>query len=226
MKKGLCVLGIGVVILICNVVLLIHYGYFGDAYPNIAISRDIIYFVWISLVLSIVILGVVLRSVVRRAQMGSLSEILVVLCLVCLVGFNLHQGSRYYRIVNNKHINTEKQDYISSEYYSGISLAELKTDINADEKLIIYIGEKSPQCSVFEKNLEKTLRECRVELATYYISSDQDGKNSEEMKQLLDEYKITSVPAIIVTQKSKQMKSWMDADKHLEEIQSYIKNMY
>ena len=63
-------------------------------------------------------------------------------------------------------------------------------------------------------------------LATYYISSDQDGKNSEELKQLLDEYKITSVPAIIVTQKSKQMKSLMDADKHLEEIQSYIKNMY
>ena len=53
---------------------------------------------------------------------------------------------------------------------------------------------------------------------------------SEDEQQIvdryLDKYKITSVPAIIVTQKSKQMKSWMDADKHLEEIQSYIKNMY
>lgn len=167
-----------------------------------------------------------MRSVVRRAQTGSLSEILVVLCLVCLVGFNLYQGSRYYRIVNNKHINTEKQGYISLEYYSGISFAELKTDINADEKLIIYIGEKSPQCSAFEKDLENTLRECAVGLPIYYISRDQDGKNSEEMKQLLDKYKITSVPAIIVPQKSKQIKSWLDADKHLEEIQSYIKNMY
>lgn len=109
-----------------------------------------------------------MRSVVRRAQTGSLSEILVVLCLVCLVGFNLYQGSRYYRIVNNKHIRTEKQDYIFSEYYSGISFAELKTDINADEKLIIYIGEKSPQCSVFEKDLEKTLREIQSYIKNMY----------------------------------------------------------
>lgn len=41
MNKGVCVLGIGFVILICNVVLLIHYGYFGDAYPNIAIRDEI-----------------------------------------------------------------------------------------------------------------------------------------------------------------------------------------
>ena len=51
-------------------------------------------------------------------------------------------------------------------------------------------------------------------------------RNKQIVDRYLDKYKITSVPAIIVTQKSKQMKSWMDADKHLEEIQSYIKNMY
>lgn len=226
MKKRICLLGIGSVILLCNIVLLIHYGYFGDTYPNVKVDNSIIYCVWISLVVTIAVMGVILRNIISRTQTGRLSEILAMLCLICLIGLNLYQDGRYYRLVNNKRINTENQDYISSEYFSGISLAELKTDLNADEKMVIYIGENSKKCSVFEKQLEGALQECRVELPTYYTSQDKEGKNNKEMQQLLEEYGVTSVPAVIVTQNSKLEKIWSDADKHLDEIRSCIKKVY
>ena len=46
------------------------------------------------------------------------------------------------------------------------------------------------------------------------------------MYQLLERFGITSVPAIIVTQNSKLEKSWLDPEKYLDEIQTYIKKMY
>lgn len=65
-----------------------------------------------------------------------------------------------------------------------------------------------------------------MELPTYYTSKDRDGENSREMYQLLERFGITSVPAIIVTQNFKLEKRWLDPEKYLDEIQTYIKKMY
>lgn len=80
-------------------------------------------------------------------------KMLIIFVLFCLFGTNLYYGSRYYHIVNKKYINTEKRDYIASEYYYGISLAELKTDIKSNEQIVIYIGRADcTDCFNFEKN--------------------------------------------------------------------------
>ena len=102
-----------------------------------------------------------------------------------------------------------------------------KTDITSNEQIVIYIGRADcTDCFNFEKKLEQTLKECQVELPTYYTSKDRDGENSREMYQLLERFGITSVPAIIVTQNSKLEKRWLDPEKYLDEIQTYIKKMY
>ena len=128
--------------------LLVHYGFFGDVYPNVKVDKDIIYFTWISLVLTALGLGVVLRNVITQPKVKK--KMLIRFVLFCLFGTNLYYGSRYYHIVNKKYINTEKRDYIASEYYYGISLAELKTDIKSNEQIMIYIGRAD--CFNFEKN--------------------------------------------------------------------------
>ena len=128
--------------------LLVHYGFFGDVYPNVKVDKDIIYFTWISLVLTALGLGVVLRNVITQPKVKK--KMLIIFVLFCLFGTNLYYGSRYYHIVNKKYINTEKRDYIASEYNYGISLAELKTDIKSNEQIMIYIGRAD--CFNFEKN--------------------------------------------------------------------------
>ena len=35
MKRWLCILGLDFFFLLCNIVLLVHYGFFGDVYPNV-----------------------------------------------------------------------------------------------------------------------------------------------------------------------------------------------
>lgn len=227
MKRWLCILGLDSFFLLCNIVLLVHYGFFGDVYPNVKVDKDIIYFTWISLVLTALGLGVVLRNVITQPKVKKKKKMLIIFVLFCLFGTNLYYGSRYYHIVNKKYINTEKRDYIASEHYYGISLAELKTDIKSNEQIVIYIGRADcTDCFNFEKKLEQTLKECQVELPTYYTSKDRDGENSREMYQLLERFGITSVPAIIVTQNSKLEKRWLDPEKYLDEIQTYIKKMY
>ena len=139
--------------MLCNIVLLVHYGFFGDVYPNVKVDKDIIYFTWISLVLTALGLGVVLRNVITQPKVKKKKKMLIIFVLFCLFGTNLYYGSRYYHIVNNKYINTEKRDYIASEYYYGISLAELKTDIKSNEQIVIYIGRADcTDCFNFEKN--------------------------------------------------------------------------
>ena len=130
-------------------------------------------------------------------------------------------------MIKNVHFDIDIYNYIASEHYYGISLAELKTDITSNEQIVIYIGRADcTDCFNFEKKLEQTLKECQVELPTYYTSKDRDGENSREMYQLLERFGITSVPAIIVTQNSKLEKRWLDPEKYLDEIQTYIKKMY
>ena len=94
--------------MLCNIVLLVHYGFFGDVYPNVKVDKDIIYFTWISLVLTTLGLGVVLRNVITQPKVKKKKKMLIIFVLFCLFGTNLYYGSRYYHIVNKKYINTEK----------------------------------------------------------------------------------------------------------------------
>ena len=179
MKRWLCILGLDFFFLLCNIVLLVHYGFFGDVYPNVKVDKDIIYFTWISLVLTTLGLGVVLRNVITQPKVKKKKKMLIIFVLFCLFGTNLYYGSRYYHIVNKKYINTEKKDYIASEYYYGISLAELKTDIKSNEQIVIYIGRADcTDCFNFEKKFTKSgikkqfllLRFCESQAIIYFSS--------------------------------------------------------
>ena len=92
MKRWLCILGLDFFFLLCNIVLLVHYGFFGDVYPNVKVDKDIIYFTWISLVLTTLGLGVVLRNVITQPKVKKKKKMLIIFVLFCLFGTNLYYG--------------------------------------------------------------------------------------------------------------------------------------
>lgn len=69
--------------------LLVHYGFFGDVYPNVKVDKDIIYFTWISLVLTALGLGVVLRNVITQPKVKKKKKMLIIFVLFCFVCLEL-----------------------------------------------------------------------------------------------------------------------------------------
>ena len=217
---------IRIVIICLNIFELIHAGFFRDVHPNINVNEVELYFFWGSLFLSIAFLVTILyfitkQNVKKNRQIADKCIMLLIAVLVCL---NIFAGVKYYSIVKDYSLkNAEETDYIASEYLRGISLDELKKNMNAEMEVLIYIGrEDCKECIEFEEKFEKLLKEHYIEMPTYYTTKDRDGARSKEMYDLLDKYGIESVPCIIMVKDSIILKMWTNPIEQLDDIENFL----
>lgn len=154
----------------------------------------------------------------------SIADKCIILLIAVLFCSNIFVGVKYYSVVKDFSLKkAEETDYIASEYLKGISLDELKKNINADTEVLIYIGrEDCKECREFEEKFEKLLKEYYIEMPTYYTTKDRDGARSKEMYDLLDKYEIESVPCIIMVKDSMILKIWANPIEQLDDIENYL----
>ncbi len=226
MKKVIYVLAADFLIILLNIVELVHGGFFRDAYADVELSKAITGFFWVSLFLSVGIFFVLLWSVAKTKQQKfrRAAKIVTGLFIVSMLTANGIAGVKYYLTVKNHQLNkAEKQDYISSEYFRGISLDELKKDINSDDEVMIYIGrETGRESKDFEKKFEKTLKRFSTEMSAYYTSKESDGESKEKIQDYLQSYNIEDVPCVIVAKKSQVIKMWKNPENKLDEIEKCL----
>lgn len=226
MKKIISILLIDFCIIVLNIIELIHGGFFRDVYPTVEIEEIIIGFFWISLFLSVSMFLFLLLISVRQKQqqVKRSSKIIIGLVFFSLVIANIAFGLNYYTTIKNYPLDEmENQDYISSEYFRGISLDELQKDISSDNEILIYIGrEDCRECKIFESKFENILKQFYTEIPTYYTSKDFEGDRREEMYELLENYNIDNVPCVILVEQSKILKVWKNPENELEEIKKYL----
>lgn len=226
MKKIICVLLVDFCIIILNIIELVHGGFFRDIYPAVEIKEMIIYFFWISLFLSVsmffALLFISLKP--KKQRVRRTGKFIIVFIIFFMIIGNSIFGLEYYTMIKKYPVNqTENPDYISSEYFRGISLDELQTDINSDDETLIYIGrEDCKECKIFESKFEEILKQYYTEMPTYYTSEDREGERREEMYELLDNYNIENVPCIILAKQSKILKVWANPENKLDEIEKYL----
>lgn len=221
--KRLIGIAISVLLVFFNIFELVHAGFYRDAHPNAEVHAWILYFFWASLFASIIMLIIALYYDFAKKKKEKFS-IIILLFVVLLMGFNIYTGLEYYNatkiVSSNKSL---EDDYISSEFYRGIYLDELNEDINAEMETMIYIGrDDCKDCIEFEKKFAKLLKKYYVEMPTYYTTKDRNGKRSKEMYDLLEKYRIESVPCVIMVKKSKLLKIWADPITQLDEIEKYL----
>ena len=225
MKKIIAIM-IDIVIICLNIFELVHAGFFRDVHPDININKVELYFFWISLFLSVVLLVVMLYFITKQNvnKNRSIADKCIILLIAVLFCSNIFVGVKYYSIVKDYSLkNVEETDYIASEYLRGISLDELKKNINADTEILIYIGrEDCKECREFEEKFEKLLKEYYIEMPTYYTTKDRDGARSKEMYDLLDKYEIESVPCIIMVKDSMILKLLENPIEQLDDIENYL----
>lgn len=225
MKKIIAIM-IDIVIICLNIFELVHAGFFRDVHPDININKVELYFFWISLFLSVVLLVVMLYFITKQNvnKNRSIADKCIILLIAVLFCSNIFVGVKYYSIVKDYSLkNVEETDYIASEYLRGISLDELKKNINADTEILIYIGrEDCKECREFEEKFEKLLKEYYIEMPTYYTTKDRDGARSKEMYDLLDKYEIESEPCIIMVKDSMILKLWENPIEQLDDIENYL----
>ncbi len=225
MKKIIAIM-INIVIICLNIFELVHAGFFRDAHPDIKINEVELYFFWGSLFLSVVLLVTMLYFITKQNvnKNRSIADKCIILLIAVLFCSNIFIGVKYYSIVKDCSLKkVEEADYIASEYLRGISLDELKKNINADTEVLIYIGrEDCKECREFEEKFEKLLKEYYIEMPTYYTTKDRDGARSKEMYDLLDKYEIESVPCIIMVKDSMILKIWANPIEQLDDIENYL----
>lgn len=226
MKKVIYVLASDFLIILLNIVELVHGGCFRDAYADVELSKVITGFFWVSLFLSVGIFLTLLWSGVKIKQQKfrRAAKIVTGLCIVSMLITNSIVGVKYYLTVKNHPLNeAEKQDYISSEYFRGISLDELKKDINSDDEVMIYIGkETGGECKKFERKFEKILKRFSTEMPAYYMSKENKGESKEKIQEYLQNYNIEDAPCVIVAKKSQVLKMWKNPESKLDEIEKYL----
>lgn len=214
------------ILMILNIVQLVHEVFFRDVYPTILIKDEISYFFWISIFLTVIIFVLMLRFRLTAGDGRETSAVRVVgvVAFFVLLIANIFFGYRYYNTIKPYKLSaTENQDYMSSEYFRGISLDELQQDLQADTPILIYIGrEDCDICNDFEEKLERILKDYSTEMPTYYTSEDREGERREEMYQVLDTYNVESVPTVIWVQDSKVLKIWNNPIDKIDEIKRYL----
>lgn len=225
MKKIIAII-INIVIICLNIFELAHAGFFRDVHTDININEAELYFFWISLFLSVVLLVTRLYFITKQNvnKNRSIADKCIILLIAVLFCSNIFVGVQYYSIVKDYSLKrVEGTDYIASEYLRGISLDELKKNINADTEILIYIGrENCKECREFEEKFEKLLKEYYIEMPAYYTTKDRDGARSKEMYDLLDKYEIESVPCIIMVKDSMILKLWENPIEQLDDIENYL----
>lgn len=214
------------ILIILNIVEIVHEGFFRDMYPTVVIKDVIASFFWISAVLTVIFFVIILRFLLTAGDGRETSSIRIagVAAFFVLLAANLFFGYRYYNTVKPYKWNAaENQDYISSDYFKGISLDEFQQDMQADIPTLIYIGrEDCDTCDEFEKKFEDVLKENYTEIPSYYTSEDRKGERREEMYQILDTYNIESVPTVILVQDLKILKIWNSPIDSINEIRKYL----
>jgi thiol-disulfide isomerase/thioredoxin len=225
MKKIIAIM-INVILICLNVFELVHAGFFKDVHPDININEVNLYFFWISLFLSVILLVTMLYFITKQnvSKKRLIANKCIMLLIAVLFCSNIFVGVKYYSIVKDYSLKkVEETDYIASEYFRGISLDELKKNINADTEVLIYIGrEDCKDCREFEEKFEKLLEKYYVEMPTYYTTKDRDGDRSKEMYDLLDKYAIESVPCVIMVKDSMLLKLWDNPIEQLDDIENYL----
>jgi thiol-disulfide isomerase/thioredoxin len=225
MKKIIAIM-INVILICLNVFELVHAGFFKDVHPDININEVNLYFFWISLFLSVILLVTMLYFITKQnvSKKRLIANKCIMLLIAVLFCSNIFVGVKYYSIVKDYSLKkVEETDYIASEYLRGISLDELKKNINADTEVLIYIGrEDCKDCREFEEKFEKLLEKYYVEMPTYYTTKDRDGDRSKEMYDLLDKYAIESVPCVIMVKDSMLLKLWDNPIEQLDDIENYL----
>lgn len=224
MKKGffaLCIVAFGIIIL--NIAEIIHSGFFADIYPNISVDSLITNIFWVSLAITFVLFIIMLYLGVMKEKENRKTAILIMLILIVMdFAVNAYNSKSYYDIAHGKSLNEEKQDYIKSEWFRGISLDELKADADSDESVLVYIGsDDCKECLTFEEKFETELKKLKTEIPTYYTSSDIDGEQQKDMQEFLDKYNIEGVPTVVLFKKSKVLKMWDNPIEEIDEISSY-----
>lgn len=225
MKKGffaLCIVAFGIIIL--NIAEIVHSGFFADIYPNISVDSMITNIFWISLAITFVLFIIMLYFGMMKEKENRKTAILIMLILIVMdFAVNAYNSKSYYDIAHGKSLNEEKQDYIKSEWFRGISLDELKADADSDENVILYIGrEDCKECLLFEEKFENELIKVKTEIPTYYTSRDRDGGRRKEMYEFLDKYNIEGVPTVVLFKQSKVLKMWDNPVEEIDEISSYL----
>lgn len=163
MKKTICVLLVDFCIIILNIIELIHGGFFRDIYPTVEIEEIILYFLWVSLLLSVsmffVLLFISIKPKKQRAKRTS--KFIIGFIILSMIISNIIFGLKYYAIIKDYPVDKiDNLDYISSEYFRGISLDELQKDISSDNEILIYIGrEDCRECKTFESKFENILKQ-------------------------------------------------------------------
>lgn len=227
MKKVLSsVLAIDFIIMILNIVEIIHEAFFRDVYAEIKISDVVTYFFEISLLLTFIIFFILLFFLLKQKKQkkNNIFKVVEAGVFLLLVAANVYFGLNYYIIVKPYSLSEiENQDYMASNYFRGISLDEFQKDLSSNNEILIYIGrDDCKQCKEFENNMEKILEQYYVEIPAYYTTQDREGSRSEEMYNILDMYKIESVPAVVLVRDSNIVKIWDNPIEQLEEIKSYL----
>lgn len=167
---------------------------------------------------ALVIIGIVV-TLVSIASRKSCVQLICTGTSVLIIATSLFTlGIIYGKDAHNLH----QEDYISSEYIRGITLAEVQKSIQSDEENVIYIGrDDCESCAQFEKEYESILRKYSVEGNGYYTSMDRDNANTKAMNRFLKDYKITKVPTLIAVRKGKIIQNFKTDD--IREIESYYK---
>ncbi|MCD8026021.1 MAG: hypothetical protein LUF33_03580 [Clostridiales bacterium] len=181
-------------------------------------------FFWISLFLTFLIFladGIHILKTGFKNKIDIIGKATISIISVLMI-LNIFFGVNYFKAVSPYSL-TGDDDYISSEYFRGISLDELEKDLNAETPVLIYIGRNDcDECLKFEEAIEPELEEYCVELPTYYTNKDRNGDKSNEMYELFDSYAIEGVPIVILAQESQILKMWNNPTDEIEEIVEYL----
>lgn len=201
--------------LVLSIIEMVWYGTIKDN-ENISGTDYInVFFITIAI---IPILIIVLKLIKKEGVITSVCTIVMVIIVAMNMFFLglVYEKSNFYAI---------NKDYIQGAFIRGITLDELEKTIASDEENVVYIGRNDcSDCIAFEDAYEDILKKYSVEATGYYTNLDRDNDNADRMYEIIKNYNITEVPALVVVKNSKLIKRFNV--ENINEIEDYYNNNF
>lgn len=147
----------------------------------------------------IIIFGCMKRPIKNRLSIG------IVLALMIVGSITGIQLKYHYSIINFEPSNVEP-------YMASISLNELMEIHTNKRSATIYVGRPTcPICSYYEPYLHIQAKLNQIDLL-YYNTEEDRYDNVDKLKEVLDIFKVDSVPTILVISEGEVTKKYMDEE--------------
>jgi hypothetical protein len=200
-------------------------GGFRDLNPDV--EMDVVLVIeWIALLasFSLTISSIIVWAISKKRKKKYLVVLMHFVILVAVAGLFIGCELTFNEAYKDKSEYAE-YDPDANPYFVSIDLnelIELLNDQSGHEEMIYIARNDCAECSTFEEEIAESLRKNSYGLHTYYTNRDRDGTRSEEMYGLLDEYKVSSVPFVIVVKNKEVIQSWDNPTQQIAQIEALL----